>query len=502
LAVEGSRIDRLLGAPAFSTLLPMTRKRAVSRTLSLFAAALSAGSAFAANLQTQDLLFISRHRNPVAVESDDKTAYVLTEGGVLMYDYRRKQWQDNIAGGRAVKDIAYTPSQNRLLMQAGDGTVLEYNPAFRRVNTTSQPFVKSATGTSASDLNGLSLGSEFFWLGDGVRDRYNRRADVKMSRVFDYDNLWVLTAGHGAFLGSQRRKELASAWFGLYDSAVTAIHSDGKMVWFGSQPTAGAVVGANVDLTGWQVLPAQQDYAFPNGTVYDIVTWRGSVWFATGQGVVRYDPTATRKFQLYRRMLGSADLRVNRLIVHEDKLYAGTERGIATLDDPALQFKGNSLPISVTPTINDFCQNGRDLWAATDLGLLVMLPNGWRSFEDVTLDDVPEGSGVRVTAVAFHDSSLYWAGEDRVYVKPRRRETRTLFTQTGVIRLALEGDVMYAAHTLGVRAYNLKTRQWTDFNLEDGIPGTKVLSVMVRDGYLWVGTDYGATRIRVRPYLP
>jgi ligand-binding sensor domain-containing protein len=317
----------------------------------------------------------------------------------------------------------------------------------------------------------------------------------------------VLTAGHGPFLGSQRRKELASVWFGLYDSAVTAIHSDGKMVWFGSRPAEGAVVGANVDLTGWRVLPAQQEYSFPTGAVNDILTWKGFVWFATDQGVVRYDPVAaTRKFQHYRRMLGSTDMRVIRLFVHGDKLYAGSERGIASLDDPALQFKGNPLPISATPAINDFCENGGDkggdLWAATDLGLLVLRPSGWRTFGDVTLDDVPEGTGVRVTTVAFHDSSLYWAGGDRVYVKPRRREARTLFTQDGVIRLALDGDVLYAAHGTGVRAYNLKSRQWTDFKLEDGIPGTKVQSVMVRDGFLWVGTDYGVTRIRVRPYLP
>src|SRR5690606_40381849 len=103
------------------------------RSVVLFALAPLAGSVLAANLQTQDLLFISKHRNPVMVESDDKVAYVLTEGGVLMYDYRRRQWQDNIAAGRGVRDISYNASQNRLLMLAGDGTVLEYNPSFRRV---------------------------------------------------------------------------------------------------------------------------------------------------------------------------------------------------------------------------------------------------------------------------------------------------------------------------------------------------------------------------------
>src|SRR5690606_27436488 len=172
----------------------------------------------AANLQTQDLLFISKHRYPTMIESDDKVAFMLTEGGVLMYDYRRRQWQDNIAPGRGVRDIAYTPSQNRLLMLTATNEVLEYNPSFRRVTPSSQPFNKEATGASAGDLTGLSLGPDYFWLGDGVRDEYNRRADVTMARVFDYDNMWLLTAGHGAFLGSQRRKDLSPNWFGLYDS--------------------------------------------------------------------------------------------------------------------------------------------------------------------------------------------------------------------------------------------------------------------------------------------
>jgi hypothetical protein len=460
-----------------------------------------AGSAFAANLQTQDLLFISKHRNPTQIESDDKTAYLLTEGGVLMYDYRRRQFQDNIAAGRNVRDIAFNPSESRLLMRTADGIVLEYNPAFRRVNVASVPFTREATGSDAGDLSGLALGSDFFWLGDGVRDKHNRRVDVNVSRVFDYDNLWLLTAGHGPFLGSQRRKDLSSLWFGLYDSSVTALYAGEGMIWFGSSNAEGAVVGAADDLTKWRVYPGQQDYTFPDAAVNDIVGWKGYVWFATNQGVIRHDPESG-KFQQYRRMLGSTDLKILRLHVHGDLLYAGTERGIASLNDPAEQFKGNELPFSATPAVRDFNSKGGDLWAATDYGLIVLRPNGWRSIRDVTRADVPEAIGVRVGAVSFYDSSLYWAGEDRLYIKPRGEEPRTVFTQDDIFRLVVDGNVMYVASKTLVRAYNLKSKLWTDFRLEDGLPGTAIQAVMVRDGFLWIGTNLGVMRIRVRPYLP
>ncbi len=485
----------------------MLRQKPLSSVLLLVLAA--AGTVVplrAANLQTQDLLFVSKHRNPTMIESDDKVAFMLTEGGVLMYDYRRRQWQDNIAPGRGVRDIAYTPSQNRLLMLTGDNQVLEYNPSFRRVTPSSQPFNKEPTGASGGDLTGLSLGPDYFWLGDGVRDKHNRRADVTMARVFDYDNLWLLTAGHGAFLGSQRRKDLAPNWFGLYDSTVSAMYTDGRTLWFGSPVSSGAVVSANSDLTGWRVYPGQQDYTFPDAAVHDITSWENFLWFATNQGVVRYEPS-TGRFQHYRRMLGSTDMRVYRLMVHGNRLYAGTERGIASLGDPAENFRGEEVPVNITPAIRDFHvythANGQPhLWAATDYGLLVLLPNGWRTIRDVTRDDVPEAYGVRVSAVAASANNLYWAGDDRLYVKPQGGPPRTVFTQDGIFRLVVDGGYLYVAHTFGVRVYNLKNNLWTDFRLEDGIPGRKVTSLMVRDGFMWVGTDLGAMRIRARSYLP
>ncbi len=461
----------------------------------------TAGAVSAANLQTQDLFFVSTHRFPVQVESDDKTAFLLTEGGVLMYDYRRRQWQDNIAPGLGVRDIAFSPSQNRLLMLTRDGAVLEYNPAFRRVNPSSQPFERTGTGGPGGDLSGLSLGNDFFFLGDAVRDRYNRRAPVVGARVFEYDNMWLLTAGHGAFLGSQRRKDLTHNAFGLHDSSVTAMHTDGRSIWFGSHRSDGALVRATSELSGWTSWLAQQDFQFPDGAIFDIVTWRNQVWLATRQGVVRQDPT-TGRFTHYRRMLGSQDLRVNRLFVHGDRLYAGTERGIAVLAEPSGQFQGEETPLNMGANVRDFHSTGRDLWAATDFGLLVLTPAGWRTIRDVTREDVPEAFGVRVASVAFHDTSLYWAADDRLYVKPRRREARTLFTQNNIFRIVVDGNILYAAHDFGVRAWNLRNGLWTDFRLEHGIPGRRVQSIMVHDGFLWIGTDLGAMRIRVRPYLP
>ena len=56
-----------------------------------------------ANLQTQDILFFSTHKYPTQVVGDSKNAFILTEGGVLMYDYRRSNWVDNLFTGNAIQ---------------------------------------------------------------------------------------------------------------------------------------------------------------------------------------------------------------------------------------------------------------------------------------------------------------------------------------------------------------------------------------------------------------
>ncbi len=421
---------------------------------------------------------------------------------MLLYDYGRGQWMDNIGTGLGVNAIAYFPDQNQLLMRLPDGSALTYNPAFRRVAPATTAFRESPGGTTPSDLNGLSLGGDFTFLGDGVRDRYNRRDSVNLARVFDYDHLWVLTAGDGAFLGSYRRKEAESVWFGLYDSSVISIYGAGQNMWFGAPDPAGALVRAKSDLSEWKIYAAQQDYEFPDGTLYDMVEWKNYLWLATAKGVVRQDEN-TGQFRLFNRMQGSTDINVYRLFVFQDRLYAGTEKGVAVLEAPEAQFQAAPLPVDIAPPVSDFCiSRGKDLWAATRYGLFVLRKDGWKSIKDVTLEDVPDAYGVDVTTVGYADSTLYWADADHIYAKRPKQQTKSVIDLANVFRIVMEDGVMYAGFDDGVRAYNLKSHLWVDFRLEDGIPGHKVQSLFVQNGLLWIGTDLGVMRVTLRPYLP
>ncbi len=481
--------------------------------------ALASGISAAANLQTQDLLFISTHKYPTQVVGDSKNAFLLTEGGILMYDYRRGGWQENLVPGGPISGIRYSQTRSKLYVLLAGGRTLEYNVAFRRFTDASLEDYQGANDVGTQpDLNGLVLDGDNLFMGDALRDKYMRRAPIASSRVFDYDNLWVLTAGLGPFYGSARRKSAASFWFGLDYPATSVIYPEGDNLWFGScrsdypgastnigiaSQSNGALVKAKSDLNGWKAYPAQLEYGFGDGCVRDVIAWRDFIWLATDKGLVRHDPR-TGLFKTIRHMMGSTDVRVNTLHVHESLLYLGTERGVCFIDDvskddlPTL----GELPVPGGVQVFELATKDKDLWAATRYGLHVFQNGAWKTLNAVSAKDVPEATNVMNPSVAHHDTSMYWIYENRVMVKPRKREQKVLLERDRPIKLRFDGDMLYVAFQSGVTAYDTKKGLWTDFRLEDGIPGLQVISMAVSGGKLWIGTDAGVERITVRPYLP
>ncbi len=486
------------------------------------AAALAALSALsvshAANLQTRDLLFISTHKSPTQVVGDSKMAYLLTEGGVLCYDYRRSAWVDNLNVGQPIQSIRYSASRSKLYAVLAGGALLEYNPAFRRFTDASLDEWNAANDAGKpADLTGLTLSDNDFFMGDAIRDKYMRRAPITQARVFDYDNLWVLTGGLGPYYGSLRRKQASSFRFGLDFPATSVVHAEGGQLWFGSCPADYGVVGGNTlsaqsngslvkaktDLTGWKAYPSGLESGFGDGCIRDVKGWKDYIWLATDKGIVRHDPR-TGLFVTYRHLMGSVDVRVNFLHVHEGNLYAATERGVCYLESPdreEIKTLGE-LPVSGGVEVFELSSKDKDLWAATRYGLQVFQNGTWKSLNAVSSKDVPEATNVPNPSVAYHDTTLYWIYENRIMAKPRKQLPKVLLERNAPFRLRFDGDILYVAYADGVAAYDVRKRLWNDFRLVDGIPGTKVTCVTVADGFLFVGTDAGVERIALRPYLP
>jgi hypothetical protein len=455
---------------------------------------------WAANLQVQDLFFVGSHRYPLEVVGDDRNAFIRTESGVLVYDYRRRIFVDNLMPGIDLESIRFAPSKSRLYLKTAEGSAFEYNPVFKRATPVRvEDMVGGGEGKSL-DLTGLSVGREYFFMGDAIRDKWNKRVEIQDSRIFEYDNLWVLTRGFGAFLGTARRKEAEPLRFGLYDASAQSMLVDGSRIWFGGMRADGGLASARTDLTDWNAYPAQQEYDFPNGSIKDMVTWKGYIWLATGLGVARLLPEKNQ-FRLFRK-LGSTDLSVNTLLVHDNQLFAGTDQGVVRLEQPDGSFINMGAPGGIETSVLDLAEKNKDVWAGTKYGLFVTRKGEWKTLSEVSGADVPEAMGQPVPSVGYHDSTLYWISGNRVMVKSRNQKPRVLLERDRPFKLRFTDKYLLLGWYGGFTAWNLERGLWTDFKLEDGIPGTQVLSFAMTADALWIGTDKGALRIALRGYLP
>ncbi len=458
-------------------------------------------SSFAVNLQPADYLFFSTHKNPTQVVSDSKYAYILTEGGILVYDYRRQNWIDNIILTVPVSRIKISKERGTLLVDIA-GKTLEYNSTFHRLTDAfSNVTEDDATLGKTADLNGLMLNNNYVYLGDAIRDKYMRRSPVVQARVFDYDNLWMLTQGMGLFQGSARRKEANSMWFGLDQNATFSIYADDKNFWFGSSKDDGALVRASQDLNNWSYYPSTYESGFPNGCVRDIIRWKDYLWLATNRGVVRMEPK-TNQYKFYSHFQGGTELKILSLHVHEDQLYAGTEQGLSKIAGPQEDFQNVPMPRGdIAIAVLGMASKDKDLWVGTQYGLY-MLHDQWKSLDELSKTSVKNSINVPVPAVKYQDTTLYWLALDKIMAKPKKVAAKILLERESPFKLFVDDKFLFVAYKTGVTVYNLKTNLWTDFTLSDGIPGNQVLSLAVQADKLWIGTDLGIMRINARQYYP
>ncbi len=472
--------------------------------LALLSISLLVTPSHAANLQPRDVLFITTHKRPVQVVSDDRQAFVLTEGGILMYDYRRAAWVDNIHAGLAGQRVRglFLPKDRGMLWVDLGGRYLEYNPTFQRFTDAGNSLPGGDLGLGREpELTGLVLSEEYFFLGDAIRDRYMRRAPITQARVFDYDNLWVLTDGLGPFLGSVRRKDASSAWFGLDNPDVTALARGGDRIWFGSCDIDGGLVSTRAELNGWKMYLARKEQGFVHGCVHDIYSWRNYIWLASENGVIRHRPQTT-EFRHHNLFQGASAMRINRLHEHGGALFAATESGVSQMANPDEGFVSVLTPQGIDIPVNALASNGPDLLAGTRYGVYVRRGEAWSALKDLSPESAPSSYGIDIPDIEYHGGILYWIAQNRVMVKPRGESASSLLERDQPLRIEVRDGHLFVAFRTGVTVYNLKNKLWTDFRLEDGIPGTRVRTFLVDGDFLWVATDAGATRIRIRSHLP
>jgi len=181
-------------------------------------------SSRAANLEPEDIFFISSFSRPHLIAGNYRKVFIAGKNGVLIYNHLKKKWDASITVEDEILDIFYSQERDKLRILTDRGS-LEYNENFRHWYSVDS--LRHTAGDSGileeyqfqllPHLSGISMPYPWHFKEGYIRDKDMRWAPINRAVVFDYDQLWGLTSGLGIFKGSHRRNYLKPIWFGLED---------------------------------------------------------------------------------------------------------------------------------------------------------------------------------------------------------------------------------------------------------------------------------------------
>ena len=239
----------------------------------------------------------------------------------------------------------------------------------------------------------------------------------------------------------------------------------------------------------------------PQISVHAVVRARdGYLWFATEEGVVRYDGAEFRVFDTSN----TPEIGHNSIwALLEDRrgtLWIGTYGGgLTTLRDGAFRriTKQEGLPSNTVRTLRE--DRAGAIWVGTDGGGLARVEEGPRITTFATPQGLPDD---RVNSIAEDSSGVIWVGTDGGGLARLENGTFTAYTSKHglpndeVNAVFVDGDGALWTGTDGGLA-RFAGGVFTRFTKQDGLPEDWVNAIL-RDsrGTLWVATTGGLCRMR------
>jgi hypothetical protein len=322
------------------------------------------------------------------------------------------------------------------------------------------------------------------------------------ARAFDNRGWYLGTSGIGALFAEDGALLPERLTFGLPSERVGAVFSWPGGVWAGTTRTPivdAALTFVASDLSEFRSFPGPSAIGTPFDQVRDLAGQGKSIWAATNQGVARLNP-AEGRIQLIDEGRGLPDSRAYSIVSRGGRITVGTGRGLARISD--------SLELTrIAPGYNDAAYAvfpaGDSTWVGTPSGVRLALPGMANLVRPEGLDSpslqapVIDMALVGDTLVALTYDSFLWRDP-----KTRRWALGpNLSALLGRLRrFAADGTGFWLAGERGLGYARLNAPPLRTLR-EGDLPGA-INDLAVDSDYLWVATDRGLVRFRLRDIRP
>lgn len=333
----------------------------------------------------------------------------------------------------------------------------------------------------------------------------NRLRDVRYTaaaRSFDNRGWYLGTTGIGALYVDDGAPLPQRLSFGLPSDRVGAVFSWPGGVWAGTNRTPvadAALTFVAGDLSEFRSLPGPTATGVPFDQIGDLTGQGRALWAATNLGAARANP-ADGRIEMVDDSRGLPDSRALSIASRAGRITVGTGRGIARIDDSLAVER--IAPSYADPAYAVF-PAGDSVWVGTPSGVLLSLPGlgglvrpeglASPSFQAPVVDLATLGD----TVVALTRDGLLWRD-------PKTRRW-TLGPNLAALlgrlrRFVADGPGFWVAGDRALGFVRLNTPPIRPLRDAD-LPGA-INDLAVDTDYLWVATDRGLVRFRLKVIRP
>jgi ligand-binding sensor domain-containing protein len=220
---------------------------------------------------------------------------------------------------------------------------------------------------------------------------------------------------------------------------------------------------------------------------------RGNIWFATNNGVNRWEVATGRWHTYYQNLQEQAQVFLSLCEDRNGNIWAGSySSGVYVIDGKTgREIAHYSSKDGFSSLTNDyifdiFKDSQGDLWLGSPLGQIFLYDESERRFEAYPYQPV------YAIEELSPDNLLLACTYGLLLMDKKTEQTRTILDGYLLHDLIVIGDnVWMGSSGDGLLRYNLRDNTFEKFTTDDGLLSNYVNSILREGKYLWLGTESG-----------
>lgn len=443
------------------------------------------------------------------VASTISHVYFATTNGVIRYHKLQQRWEQPLTSGESVVSLrgevierVYTGRfDDKLYGQTAMGEY-EYDLLFNSwfplidIPELENNYVHLPT---PDDLI-AAQGSNYFG-GGRFADIFGR--SYRITDVID-DNtgtLWIATWGYGPAKAGTSSRVVEHLPFGLLQSRTDVMYREDSLIWMTGQAFGQSRTGLTAFSPEGQnslFVESGLNPQFPVADINCLTSDDEYLYLGTDNGVLVLDRRTWSLYQRVDRRHGIQENHITALHKSGDSLFIGTTSGLSVLYSDLDSLKQVYSKQFTNHVIYALERKSNDLWIASSSGAYVL---SLATNDLVGLVDTTRTIFSRVFEIEIEGPYVWLcAPAGLVRLDSRNGELkafRDLSVQNIGRPMAVHREFAAVASSHGVSIFKPESEHpfVQEITTNDGLVSDNVLSLLVDDTYLWVGTDRGVTRI-------